>query len=479
MGVKVTIQDLVDGLSKKVGLSRRGAESFVKSFFLVIEESLDRDSYVKIKGLGTFKLIDIDSRESVDVNTNERIIIHGYRKVSFTPDSNLKERINKPFAHYETIQLKDGVQFDEEELNLQNSEATGVTMAISRKEDQMVVSLIEEDTHKEECTSEEAAETSTDVIAENVSAVELTEERVSQESSSQVEECLDAEEPSCEHIPVNGETADAMADQLAEKTISVALSETQEEPVKPLEKTDQPESSELLSVEEPVDVPEDIRHFAPSANLPYSPYIADKERRTNVRYFLGVVVFLILLCVSGITNMFYPDFFIKSQDELVEIEEEEDAKREEYSSKIDSVMFRSNPKAVAALETKQILDKIEREARDESIANNNQANLPDTVVSKNRSAVSSPPKANSTVNNVNNQVTAQVYNLPLNGYKIIGTLAEHELKDGESMIKLSIKYYGTKRLYPLIIEYNRDIFPDPNKISIGKTIKIPRLAPKE
>ena len=77
MGVKVTIQDLVDGLSKKVGLSRRGAESFVKSFFLVIEESLDRDSYVKIKGLGTFKLIDIDSRESVDVNTNERIIIHG------------------------------------------------------------------------------------------------------------------------------------------------------------------------------------------------------------------------------------------------------------------------------------------------------------------------------------------------------------------------------------------------------------------
>ena len=107
------------------------------------------------------------------------------------------------------------------------------------------------------------------------------------------------------------------------------------------------------------------------------------------------------------------------------------------------------------------------------------ANLPDTVVSKNRSAVSSPPKANSTVNNVNNQVTAQVYNLPLNGYKIIGTLAEHELKDGESMIKLSIKYYGTKRLYPLIIEYNRDIFPDPNKISIGKTIKIPRLAPKE
>ena len=74
----------------------------------MIEQALENEKTVKIKGLGTFKLVDVDSRESVNVNTGERFQIKGHTKVSFTPDTNLRDTINKPFAHFETVVLNEG-----------------------------------------------------------------------------------------------------------------------------------------------------------------------------------------------------------------------------------------------------------------------------------------------------------------------------------------------------------------------------------
>ena len=106
MNEKLNIQDLIDTLAERHGMSKKNADSFVKEFFQLIEESLEKDKYVKIRGLGTFKLIDVGSRESVNVNTGERFEIQGHTKVSFTPEPALKDIINRPFSHFETVVLR-------------------------------------------------------------------------------------------------------------------------------------------------------------------------------------------------------------------------------------------------------------------------------------------------------------------------------------------------------------------------------------
>lgn len=122
MNEKLNIQDLIDLLAEKHGMSRKNADSFVKEFFLLIEESLEKDKYVKIRGLGTFKLIDVESRESVNVNTGERFEIQGHTKVSFTPEPSLKDIINKPFAHFETVVLNDNTVLEDTPLDTDNEE---------------------------------------------------------------------------------------------------------------------------------------------------------------------------------------------------------------------------------------------------------------------------------------------------------------------------------------------------------------------
>lgn len=107
MGDKISIQDIVDALSEKFGLSKPDAETFIKTAFDIIEESLETDKYVKVKGLGTFKLTEVSSRESVNVNTGKRFMIEGHSKISFTPDAIIRDLINKPFAHFETVVLND------------------------------------------------------------------------------------------------------------------------------------------------------------------------------------------------------------------------------------------------------------------------------------------------------------------------------------------------------------------------------------
>lgn len=113
MNEKLNIQDLIDTLAERHGMSKKNADSFVKEFFQLIEESLEKDKYVKIRGLGTFKLIDVGSRESVNVNTGERFEIQGHTKVSFTPEPALKDIINRPFSHFETVVLNDATVLED------------------------------------------------------------------------------------------------------------------------------------------------------------------------------------------------------------------------------------------------------------------------------------------------------------------------------------------------------------------------------
>ena len=83
--------------------------AFVTVLFDVVATGLETDRQVKIKGLGTFKVIDVRDRESVNVNTGERIIIDGRSKITFTPDAIMRDLVNRPFAQFETVVINDGV----------------------------------------------------------------------------------------------------------------------------------------------------------------------------------------------------------------------------------------------------------------------------------------------------------------------------------------------------------------------------------
>ena len=110
---KISIQELATALAEYSSLNKKESSAFVSAMFDIIQEALERDRNVKIKGLGTFKIIDVEDRESVNVNTGERVLIEGHGKITFTPDPLMKELVNKPFSQFETVVLNDGVEFNE------------------------------------------------------------------------------------------------------------------------------------------------------------------------------------------------------------------------------------------------------------------------------------------------------------------------------------------------------------------------------
>lgn len=109
---KNSLNGLADKLAEKSGLSQIEAELFIRKMFDVCHQGLAADKIVKMRWLGTFKVTSVKERESVDVNTGERIVIEGRDKISFTPDNILKEIVNRPFAQFETVIVNDGVDFE-------------------------------------------------------------------------------------------------------------------------------------------------------------------------------------------------------------------------------------------------------------------------------------------------------------------------------------------------------------------------------
>ena len=125
-------------LAEKTGLSQQEAELFIKKMFDVVNEGLQDDKQVKVKWLGTFKVTSVKDRESVDVNTGERIVIDGRDKISFTPDNILKEIVNKPFAQFETVVVNDGVEFDEIDKKFEAEEQMNENQQVKESKEQMV-----------------------------------------------------------------------------------------------------------------------------------------------------------------------------------------------------------------------------------------------------------------------------------------------------------------------------------------------------
>lgn len=162
---KSKLSVLAAALSEKSGLSVEDAEKFIKQMFDVANGALQQDKIVKMKWLGTFKVQSVKDRESIDVNTGERILIEGRDKISFTPDAVLKEIVNKPFAQFETVVVNDGVDFSEIDEKFAKMEAA------QSQEKEIIDSEPEEAAVSQETVSEPEVTSSTQADAPSMQEV--------------------------------------------------------------------------------------------------------------------------------------------------------------------------------------------------------------------------------------------------------------------------------------------------------------------
>ena len=188
---KISLNDLAQRLAEKSGISLQDAELFIRKMFDVANEGLQSDKLVKMKWLGTFKVMAVKDRESVDVNTGERIIIEGRDKISFTPDNILKEIVNKPFAQFETVVVNDGVDFDEIDRKFENAEEDGPVSdstleSVSDSENSSVESFVEQDSPATSGVIDFLDEENDAPVSDEM--IVIGEKRLSQENVAEPEE---------------------------------------------------------------------------------------------------------------------------------------------------------------------------------------------------------------------------------------------------------------------------------------------------
>lgn len=188
---KISLSDLAQRLAEKSGISLQDAELFIRKMFDVANEGLQSDKLVKMKWLGTFKVMAVKERESVDVNTGERIIIEGRDKISFTPDNILKEIVNKPFAQFETVVVNDGVDFDEIDRKFENAEEDGSVFdstleCVPDSENSSLESFVEQDSPATSGVIDFLDEENDAPVSDEM--IVIGEKRLSQENVAEPEE---------------------------------------------------------------------------------------------------------------------------------------------------------------------------------------------------------------------------------------------------------------------------------------------------
>ena len=235
---KLGNKELSSSLSDKHGLNKTDAEKFVSAFFDVINEGLASEKLVKIKGLGTFKIIGVAARKSVDVNTGAPIVIEGRDKISFTPDATLRDEINKPFSQFDTVVLNDGVDFTHIDKEFEEDPEAAVLKAIGETASTETASSepASSDSASSEPASSDSASIETSVLATPACKEVVTNVPSSDEASdlnekpAGAEPSLDdakAEEPSVESNVVD-ESSIEDHPNVAEKEETVAERDTEE-----------------------------------------------------------------------------------------------------------------------------------------------------------------------------------------------------------------------------------------------------------
>ncbi len=428
MNAKLNQKQLSEMFYQINGKSRQKSELFVKSFFEIIEEELLKGEQVKVKGLGVFKTVKVEERESVNVNTGERIKINGYVKISFTPDAALKETINKPFAAFETMVLSD---FQAEMISKSLEETVGDQAEEQDLEDAVSVpEVAEEEVIEVQETEESVAkiEPEAEVVAESAEEQEMVKEP----EAEVVEEPIVEPEPVVELEPV-----------------------VEQEPIA------EPENIEGTTANVDGEVVEDKQI---------------KEKKKHIGLRAVIVLASIILALLLLVYMLWPVIF------------QQYIKHQYKTSRNDVVTEQVITPESVVLEQQNVLEDSADSSTETAVENTTTVPAPAkpvTTVSETKTVAETKPVAVS--NNVvkqsiklvaedENRDLADITAEDTDNYVIVGLLAEHTLKKDEILTILSQKYYGTKKLWPYIAKYNN--FDDFNKLRPGMKILIPKLENK-
>ena len=327
---KISLSDLAQRLAEKSGISLQDAELFIRKMFDVANEGLQSDKLVKMKWLGTFKVMAVKDRESVDVNTGERILIEGRDKISFTPDNILKEIVNKPFAQFETVVVNDGVDFDEIDRKFENAEEDGLVSdstleCVPDSENSSVESFVEQDSSATSgvidfLDEENAAPVSDEMIVigerlsqENVAEPEGLEPAATEPAATEpavfkpaVSEPVESESATSEletkesEVPAQNEVESVVSDEEKESTL------TEETPI--AEKVPSGEDNSITETPIVEKVPSDKENFTETPieeeassdeETPSSDEVTDKRHVVLPRYLVIAASVVFLAMIGG------------------------------------------------------------------------------------------------------------------------------------------------------------------------------------
>lgn len=319
MKQKLLLSDFAQWLSEKEGITKKEAQTFLRTLFQIVEQGLTDDQFVKIKGLGTFKLVTVNERESVNINTGERFQIGEHNKIAFIPDASMKEIINRPFAHFESVDLSD--ETDTAELDAVDEAVKQEFPPISEEETSTAeesipttVEVITESSHptslpeKQKDVTEEVSEESDlteEIPTEFATITEGLEEKKAEEKAEETEALAQAEET---ETLAQAEEKETLAQAEA---VAITAKETASESQAPEEETLTPEETpiQVVSTSEKTDAmgtEAEISVSQPTTLTVSGAAVEEEEdtRRPWLRRTL-MALFVLLLCTASYFAGYY------------------------------------------------------------------------------------------------------------------------------------------------------------------------------
>ena len=273
MKLMIKLTDLAAVLVEKAELTKREADFFIPLFIDVLTTGLKSDKQVKIKGLGTFKVTAVSPRESVDVNTGERIIIEGRDKISFTPEVALRDRVNVPFEQFETVTISDDADFSEIDERYQAKENT------EEQEETSSTQPTKEEPQPEEQLPQQ------EVVADSLDAP--SKEKVNEPEETQVEPLVEPSRQSESSVivaPMTEEKKEEASENLQN------TSDKQSEEIPTFAKTDTEKVEPIEDISDEIDeISEDTQYLRKTLH----------RTQRNQKLLIGAVCFLLLLMIGS------------------------------------------------------------------------------------------------------------------------------------------------------------------------------------
>ncbi len=415
MNNRLSIQDLALILSEQTGKSTEEALRFLQEFIAVVSEGVYNDKLVKVKGLGTFKIIRVEERASVSVNSGERFVIPSHYKFTFTPDKELKELVNKPFSLFDTVELNEEVDFSDVDVS---AETSGAEEAADDSSEEILPDGIPEQAVEAPQTPEPEVKPEPAVEEEAVPQEEVGAEPESEaETETTPEPEVEAEpEPKAEAETTPQEEAKAESEAEAEtETTPEPEVEVEPEPKVEAETTPQEEAQAEPKPAEPV-----------SSVSGYKEY-RRKRRRSASRKLLFPIACLFVVIVLGIV-------YIVCLSGRTTVNKNWEPPMAEVG----------NPTPEAGMNPVP--------------ADSTGVTPPDSASLAADSVVAEPPVVEE--------------NQPEETPKS-DILALVTIKAGDRLASFAKQYYGHKFFWVYIYQYNQDIISDPNNIPIGTELRIP------